>query len=504
MFDNLLPQGRRREARRLNTLTHAMTPPSQPLASGTPLVVDLDGTLIHSDLLWEALVLFLKTRLLALWRLPLWLCGGKASFKEKLAASVELDASALPYDRTLLATLAAARAEGRVLVLATGAQRRFADLVADHLQLFDRVLATEDGHNLTSHNKAAALVAAFGEGGFDYVGNATADLPVWLRSRSAYAVTARPFRLADGRLTEPMGAQRQGWGRALLKSMRPRQWLKNLLVFVPMLAGHALSAQALLDSLLAFAAFSLTASSAYLLNDALDAADDRAHPVKHKRPIATGALPLSIAVCASPLLAFAALALCAVFKPLLALMVAIYFVSTLCYSVYLKRLLMIDIVTLAILYSMRILGGSAATGIVPSFWLLAFSFFIFLSLALLKRHSELFNLERQGRDKTPGRGYTTSDGTPIGIMGINSAFMSVVILILYFNSDNVLQMYSQPAWLGGVVPLLIFWLGRLWTLSFRGQVNEDPVLYVSRDKVSLAVFALCGLLAAAASLSSPI
>jgi 4-hydroxybenzoate polyprenyltransferase len=282
--------------------------------------------------------------------------------------------------------------------------------------------------------------------------------------------------------------------------MRPRQWLKNMLVFVPMLAGHALGLDMLLASLLAFVAFSLTASSAYLLNDALDAGDDRVHPVKHKRPIASGALPLSVALCVSPLLAAAALLLCLFFNPLLLGVVVLYFASTLAYSFYLKRQVMVDIATLAILYSMRILGGSASTGIAPSFWLLAFSFFIFLSLALLKRYSELFNLKRQGKEKTSGRGYTTADKHPIGIMGINSAFMSVLILILYFNSSNVLVLYRNPAWLAGVVPLLVFWLGRLWILAYRGQVNEDPVLYVSKDRLSLTVFALCALLVCAASL----
>jgi 4-hydroxybenzoate polyprenyltransferase len=203
---------------------------------------------------------------------------------------------------------------------------------------------------------------------------------------------------------------------------------------------------------------------------------------------------------ASPLLAATALGLCAAFNPLLLAAVALYFGATLCYSLYLKRLLMIDIVTLAILYSMRILGGAAATAIEPSFWLLAFSFFIFLSLALLKRYSELFNLQRDGKEKTAGRGYTTADKAPVGIMGVNSAFMSVLIFILYFQSQNVQVLYPHPAWLAGIVPLLVFWLGRLWTLAYRGQVNEDPVLYVSRDPVSLVVVGLCVALAVAAAL----
>ncbi|MES2321425.1 MAG: UbiA family prenyltransferase [Pseudomonadota bacterium] len=468
--------------------------------TGPPLVVDLDGTLIHSDLLWEAIVLFLKQHLLQIWRLPLWLLSGKTGFKDKLAAAVVFDPAHLPYDRPLVALIEAERAKGRLVILATGSERRFAELVAGHLKLFDAVLATEDGHNLTSHNKAARLAEIYGEGGYDYIGNSRADVAVWQRSRHAYSVTATPFQLGAGRATEQMGSARRGWGGALLKAMRPRQWLKNLLVFVPMLAGHAIGLDTALASLVAFIAFSLCASSAYLLNDALDAHDDRIHPTKRKRPIAAGTLPIPIALLASPLLAMAALLMCALYDPLLLLAVLVYFISTLCYSVYLKRLLMVDIVTLAILYSLRILGGSAATHIEPSFWLLAFSFFIFLSLALLKRHSELFNLHKQGKEKSSGRGYTTADKTPIGVMGINSAFMSLLIFMLYFNSPNVLQLYPHPAWLMGIVPLMAFWLGRLWTLSFRGLVNEDPVLYVSKDPASLVIVALCGALAVAASI----
>ncbi len=468
-------------------------------ATARPLVVDLDGTLIHSDLLWESIVLFLKKNILRAWLLPFWLLAGKAGFKDKLAREVELDPAALPYDQKVLAMVEAERANGRPIVLATGAQRRFAEQIAAHLGLFDLVLATDDGINLTSHNKARRLAELYGARGYDYIGNSRADLPVWLDCAHPVSVTSTPFRLADGRETVHSGSVRGNTARALFKALRPRQWLKNLLVFVPMLAGHALDLPTLIASLVAFVAFSLCASSAYLLNDALDAQDDRVHPTKHTRPIASGALPLPLALLASPLLALAAIVLCAAFDPLLLAAVLVYFVSTVAYSVWLKRLLMVDIVALAVLYSLRVIGGAAATGIPPSFWLLGFSFFVFLSLALLKRHSELINLHKRGKDKTRGRGYTVDDRIPVGIMGVNSAFLSVLVFMLYFNSGNVLDLYATPAWLGGILPLLVFWLGRLWVLSFRGQVNEDPVLYVSKDKVSLVVVGCCLLLATLAS-----
>jgi 4-hydroxybenzoate polyprenyltransferase len=468
-------------------------------ASAPPLVVDLDGTLIHSDLLWEAIVLFIKRHFLQIWRLPLWLLEGKTGFKARLAAAIDFDPAYLPYDQELLRLIARERESGRTIVLATGSERRYAERIAAHLKLFDKVLATDGALNLTSHNKADQLVALYGEQGFDYVGNAGVDVAVWRKSRYAFSVTAKPFALGGGRATEQMGSPRGGWALALLRAMRPRQWLKNLLVFVPMLAGHAITLPTFMQSLVAFVAFSLCASSAYLLNDALDAHDDRAHPTKQRRPIAAGHLPLAVAMFASPVLGGAALLLCALYDPLLLLAVSVYFASTLAYSLHLKRLAMVDIVTLALLYNMRIFGGAAATAIEPSFWLLAFSFFIFLSLAMLKRFSELFNMQARGVNKSSGRGYTVADKTPIGVMGVNSAFMAVLIFMLYFNSNNVLALYRQPAWLMGIVPLLVFWLGRLWLLASRGMVNEDPVLYVSRDRVSLVVVSLCVALAIAAA-----
>ena len=420
-----------------------------------PLVVQLDGGLLASSLRWEMIMLYLRRHFLLALLLPWWRCLGQRRFDQRLAGAVEFDPAALPYDRPLLARLAQQRAQGRQLVLATTAARHHADAIASHLPLFDLVL---------DHADTPRLDARFGAQGYD-------------QHRPA-----RPF-----------------WGAALLRAMRPHQWLKNLLVFVPMLAGHALNGAALLQSALAFVAFSLCASSAYLLNDAVDAADDRRHPSKHKRPIAAGTLPLPVALAASALLAPLSLALCAWRDPLLLLVMLVYFVTTVAYSLRLKRLLMVDIVTLAILYSLRILGGGASTHIEPSFWLLTFSFFLFLSLALLKRHSELFNLQQQGKEQTHGRGYTTADKTPVGIMGLNSGFLSVLIFMLYFNSERVLTLYRHPALLMGIVPLLVFWLGRLWILSFRGEVNEDPLLYVSRDGVSLVIIAACAALVAAAS-----
>ena len=459
-----------------------------------PLVVALDGTLIHSDILLESLMVFIRTRILQLWRLPLWLCGGMSRFRHKLAAAVLVDPACLPYDRVLLAQIITQRARGRLIVMAADCPRSVAERVASHLQLFDRVLASEGAFASSASDTAGQLVLAYGEKGFDYVGNGRPAVPLWLSCRTAYCVVHEAFLLADGRATVPLGSARRGWAMSLLRAMR-----KNLLVFVPMLSAHLLSAPTTSASALAFLVFCLCASSAYLLTDALDVHDDRQHPSKCARPIAAGTLPLSVALQASALLALAGLALAAAFDRLLLLTLALYFVSTLCYSLYLKRLMMIDIVTLALLYTMRVLGGSASSHIPASFWLLAFSFFIFLSLALLKRHSELINMQRVGKEKTSGRGYLAADSTPIGVLGVNSGLLSVLVFMLYFNSPGIVTMYRYPLLLLVIVPLLMLGLGRLWLLSYRGQVNEDPVLFLTRDPISLILVGACVLVTALAS-----
>jgi 4-hydroxybenzoate polyprenyltransferase len=463
-----------------------------------PLVVDLNNTLIRTHLLWEALVLFVRARFLDLWRLPIWLLTGGSAFQRHLARAAMPPAATLPYDHELLAFLEAERRAGRKVVLLTDIQKSFADSVAAHVGLFDRISAPDRGDITGSHAKVKLMLDVYGDQGFDYIGSDRSDHAIWRHCRLAYTVARQPIHIGNGRFATPIGAVRGNRTAALFKTLRPRQWLKNLLVCMPMLAGHQISAVTALQSLLAFVAFSLCASSAYLLNDTLDVADDRMHPTKRNRPIAAGTLPIAVALGCSLLLAASSLLLCAAVNRMLLAVVAVYFVATVLYSLYLKRMLVVDVVTLAILYSMRILAGGAVTGIAPSFWLLAFSFFIFLSLALLKRHSELENLERSSADKMAGRGYTVADKGPIGIMGINSAFLSVLVFILYVESQNALIQYASPVWLAGIVPLLVFWLSRLWILSYRGRIDDDPVLYVSRDRVSLAVFALCLVLTVAA------
>lgn len=285
----------------------------------------------------------------------------------------------------------------------------------------------------------------------------------------------------------------------LLLAMRPRQWLKNLLVFIPMLAGHVVNQSTLLHALAAFAAFCLCASSAYLLNDALDAGHDRLHKTKRHRPMAAGTLSLGAGRAASALLAIAALAAAAQQGAAFFIVLCGYFVSTLLYSFFIKRLLGLDVIALAALYVLRIVGGGDATGVAPSPWLLGFAFFLFLGLALLKRHSELADLGPSARERIPGRGYGRRHTGLVGAMGLAASCATVAMFALYVVSRSAALIYPHHGRLWFAVPLLLAWLGRLWILSYRRRIHEDPLFFVSKDSISLAVIAACiGIVIAAA------
>ena len=285
----------------------------------------------------------------------------------------------------------------------------------------------------------------------------------------------------------------------LLLAMRPRQWLKNLLVYIPMLAGHVFSHVAVLHALAAFVAFCLCASSAYLLNDALDAGHDRLHKTKRHRPMAAGTLSLGSGRAASVLLAMAALGAAALQGAAFFMVLCGYFVSTLLYSFFIKRVVGLDVMALAALYVLRIVGGGAATGVAPSPWLLGFAFFLFLSLALLKRHSELADLGPGGKQRIPGRGYRRGNASPVGAVGVAASCATVALFGLYVMSSSAALIYPHPSRLWYAVPLLLLWLGRLWRLSFQRRIHEDPLFFVSKDLFSIAVIAACiGVVIAAA------
>ncbi|MFM1990453.1 MAG: hypothetical protein RJA99_3410 [Pseudomonadota bacterium] len=462
----------------------------------TPLVVDLDGTLLRTDSLHESAIRVLRDRPLDVARLPLWLAQGKAAMKRRIAERVTLDPAALPYRGELVDWLRAQRGAGRRLVLCTASDVAVARSVADHLGLFDDVMASDGTHNLAGERKAEALVARFGAAGFDYAGNSAADLAVWARARRAIVVdaSAEVARRARERgeverefPREPAGAV--DWRRAL----RLHQWLKNLLLVVPVLAAHEFGNAAHWGVLaLAFVSFSLCASAVYVANDLFDLESDRLHPRKRARPFAAGRLPVWQGVVAVPLLLAASLAVGAWVGAAFLAWLAVYFVLTCAYSLRLKRLVLVDCMTLAALYTLRIVAGAAATAIAPSFWLLAFSGFLFLSLAFVKRYAELLVQVAQGREKALGRGYLTADAPLLLVFGVVSGYAATVVLALYLNSDAVARLYERPAFAGAVVPILLMWISWVWLQAHRGRMHDDPLVFAIRDPASLLSGAAIG------------
>ncbi len=427
--------------------------------------------------------------------------------KQHLAQRTDMDASLLPYNKELIDWLRSERKAGRTLVLCTASDKTLASAIAEHLELFDIVMASDGETNLAGKNKAAALEQRFGERGFDYAGNSSADLHVWQAARRAIVVDA-PKGLAKQasslceveREFKTPGTGLTVWRRAL----RVHQWLKNILLFVPVFASHHFSDAGIWQVLmLAFLSFSLCASSVYIANDLTDLESDRLHPRKSKRPFASGALPVWTGVIAAPLLLLLSLAIGTFVGGHFLAALSIYFLVTCAYSWGLKRLMLLDCLTLAVLYTMRIVAGAAASGLELSFWLLAFSGFLFLSLAFVKRYAELQLQLLRGKNKAHGRAYVTTDAPLIQVLGVNSGCAAVVVLALYFNNENVLRLYHTPelAWVG--VPIMLFWICWVWMCAHRGEMHDDPVIFAVKDRASLIAGALFGAVLMGASAPWP-
>jgi 4-hydroxybenzoate polyprenyltransferase len=464
-----------------------------------PLVVDLDGTLLRSDLLLETTMAFVRSHPLQLFKLFGWLIHGKAALKQGLALATQLDVTVLPYDPAVIELIETERAGGRMIILATAAHDSLARRIAEHLQLFDLVWASDAERNLSADNKRDVLVAHYGEGGFDYMGNSRDDLSVWQASRKAIVVNpetgVQSRAQAQGNVEQVIESNRaslKDWRKAL----RLHQWMKNALIFVPLLAAHQLNQPLqLLNGLLAFLFFGLCASSVYILNDLLDLTDDRHHQSKRNRPFACGRLSIRSGLVLVPLLLLGAFGGAALLLPWqFCAVLGAYYLLTLAYSLSLKRQMTLDVIVLAALYTSRILAGAAAFNLPLTFWILAFSMFMFLSLALVKRYAELREARLKDlKDKTRGRGYYPADLDMIASLGATSGHLAVMVLALYIHEGTTVALYSHPHVIWLACPLLLFWITRVWMLTHRGQMNDDPVVFAIRDRVSQLIGALFAL-----------
>ena len=478
-----------------------------------PLCVDLDGTLVKSDTLVDSILALARQSPQTLMQFPVWLGEGKAAFKRHVTGAVLLEVETLPYNGPLLAYLLEEREAGRTLYLATAADRTLAERVAAHLKIFSGVLASDGSHNLAGENKHRAFEQQFGKE-YSYIGNAKPDLPILTRClepmvanptaslsaglRSAGITPVKSFM--DG------SSPQKSWTRAL----RLHQWAKNTLIFLPLLLAHAWSAATVTAAFVAFLAFGLCASATYIVNDLLDIEADRRHHRKRLRPFAAGNLS-AMAGCVVVALFLALSFAFAIMLPHLVAHVGrpldspysfvkwllLYLVTTLAYSLRLKRMMLIDVFVLSGLYTVRIIAGAAATGVDVSTWLASFSIFFFLSLAFVKRFAELESLRQRDAVPSNGRGYNLTDIEQLRSFGTAAAYASVVVLTLYISNLRG-ELYHHPIRLWLMVPVLLLWVSRLWLLASRGSLNEDPVVYAITDKRSL----LLGLLVAGIVLSA--
>ena len=482
------------------------------IPAGVPLCVDLDGTLVKSDTLLDTVIVLARQHPSAVLSFPKWVAQGKAAFKRRVTELAEIDVVHLPYNQPLLEYLRQQHAEGREIYLATGADTLLAERVAAHLGIFTGVLASDGSTNLTGHNKLAAFQQRF-PSGFCYIGNAKPDVP--LLTNCVQPMVANPHaRLRAGMRSAGIVPARTfsdaaaPW-KAWLKAIRLHQWAKNVLIFLPVLLAHVHAGGPLAAACLAFLSFGFAASATYIVNDLLDLEADRHHLRKRRRPFAagdlspiTGLVTIVAFLCGSLVLALLIPTAVVRLSPQYVLAnpysflewLVFYAIATTTYSLHLKRAVLVDVIVLSGLYTIRILAGSAATAVPISPWLAAFSIFFFLSLAFVKRFSELESMrqriENSGAVLVKGRGYRVSDLEQLRSFGTASGFASVVVFALYIGNDVATNLYAHRTRLWLLVPVLLLWLMRLWMKASRNELHEDPVIYAITDGRSLLLGAL--------------
>jgi 4-hydroxybenzoate polyprenyltransferase/phosphoserine phosphatase len=472
-------------------------------AAAPVLCVDLDGTLIRGNVLWECLLTLLKTKPITLLRLPFWLLRGRAYLKRQLASCIQFDPGRLPYREEVLALIREEKRNKRRVALVTAADRQIAESIAAQLGFFDEVHASDGRINLKGTAKAVFLAEHFAATGFDYVGDSGADLDVWRHARFAHVVGS-PSRAdqaaAVSNLKTHILTERASLG-VWIRALRGYHWAKNLLLFLPLALSHNLAVDPMLRTAAGFVLYGLCASGLYILNDLLDLHSDREHPWKKERPFAAGTISIPEGLSAAFALLAAALGFGLLLDVEFALALLGYATLTMLYSLYLKKIPLLDVFVLSSFYSFRILAGALISATPLSQWFLAFSMFFFLSLAMAKRYSELLHADDLVTSGKSGRGYCVADRELLLSLGIGSAFSAVVILSLYVHSQDVRVLYLSPECLFLLCPIVLYWLSRTWLQAHRGELREDPVILAIRDRVSYGV-ALASAAVIAASMIS--
>ncbi|MDF1761483.1 MAG: UbiA family prenyltransferase [Coxiellaceae bacterium] len=463
----------------------------------TPICVDLDGSLTYTDTLFETFVNALKHNPLTAFLAVFWLLfKGKSYCKQRIAEKTNFADFHLPFNQPLVEWLTLKKQQGHALYLVTAADQRIAHFVIEKLPMFDAAHASDGKRNLKGHYKRDFLDQQFGKGEYVYVGNSKCDISIFKHAKQSVVVhnkTAfinKAKQVSEVTKTFTSGANNL---RQFIKAARPHQYAKNVLLFLPFLLGHFLTDLHLLSLVvLGFISFSLLASSAYLLNDLIDLSSDRQHHKKNRRPFASGQLSLSVGLIGSPLCFIIGFSLAVWLLPMAFIGVLLfYYACTLAYSFKLKRLLLIDVFTLALLYTLRIFAGMAILGAIGySDWLLLFSFFFFTSLAFIKRYSELAAFDQQTKTQLPGRAYHSDHSSEIKIMGMCSGYISVLVFALYIQSARSMALYQLNELLYLICPLLLYWISRAWIITTEGNMHSDPVVFAIKDRVTYFVVAI--------------
>lgn len=467
-------------------------------ASQTPLFVDLDGTLIKSDVLLESILLLLQQNPLYLFLLPVWLLRGRANLKYQVARRVRIPCELLPLNPELLAYLHEQRALGRRLILISASNEKPVGEIARHIALFDDAIGSDQNINLRAQAKMERIRQLHPSGGFAYAGNSHADLTIWAQAAEIILVNC-PTGIGETLLDRAQNILQldavTNSNETFLNAMRPHQWLKNGLIFLPLLLSHQLNnIDLLMQAAIGFTSFSLCASSVYLMNDMLDLNSDRLHTTKRLRPFASGDLALEWGFIGSPALLLAAVLVALFLDAAFLYVLATYWTLTCLYSFWLKRLFLVDAITLAALYTLRIIAGSAAIGVVTTNWLLAFSLCVFFGLALVKRFTELNNLQSTGGSEIKGRAYTTASLKAISSAGAVSSLLAVGVFAMYINAPDITRLYSMPVLLWLICPLLLYLLARIWSQAHKGLLHEDPILFAITDHRSQFITLLCAVI----------
>lgn len=454
------------------------------------LVCDLDGTLIKTDFLFETLMSAISKNFFFLFGIIIHLFKGRANLKRYLAEIYEINPEIIPYNKEVVEYIIKRRDKGAYVVLATASDQLIATKIANYLNLFDEVYASDGHTNLKGKEKANLLENKFGNNKFTYIGDSFDDVQVWQVSKLSVVFNASS-RLKSK--LENLGLKcyylysKQSLIKNLIGALRPHQWLKNILVLLPLILSHQLELATILDGIIAFFAFSVVASSVYILNDLIDLSPDRQHPRKKFRPFASGNLTIKLGLCLVPGFLVTGMLLSLLLNFYFSMILIFYFFITLTYSLVLKRLAIIDICTLAGLYTLRIIGGGICTNTNISLWLLGFSIFLFLALASVKRQAELVDLKKRDKKIIEGRAYEINDLAILQMFSISAGYISVLILALYISSPNFTLLYSNPKlfWLSCLI--MLYWITRIMFLTHRGKMDDDPVMFAVKDRLSLVI-----------------